>query len=84
MNRADARQGLLAFLDTIRRPDKPINGIGDSESLVGSGLIDSLAVLQIVLYLETEHGIDFSTGGFDPADLGSINEILDLVERRTA
>jgi len=83
VNSSDAREGLVAFLETIRRPDRPVNGIDDSDSLVGSGLIDSLAVLQIVLYLETTHGIDFSEGGFDPADFGSIKEILDLVERRT-
>jgi len=82
VNRADARESLVVFLETIRRPDRPINGIDDGDSLVGSGLIDSLAVLQIVLYLENTHGIDFSNGGFDPADLGSINEILDMVERR--
>ena len=73
----------MAFLDTIRRPHLPLSEIKDCDSLVGSGLIDSLAVLEIVLYLETQYGIDFTNGGFDPAELGSIDGILDLVEGRT-
>ena len=84
MNRAQAREELVAFLDTIRRPHTPMNAIEDGDSLVESGLIDSLAVLQILLYLETSYGIDFAASGFDPAALGSISEILDLIEHRSS
>ena len=48
-NRASTRERLLAFLDTIRRPDKPISAIRDSEDLVSVGLVDSLAVLEIIM-----------------------------------
>lgn len=83
MIRSQVREDLISFLDTIRRPHYPIDTIGDRDSLVQSGLIDSLAVLQIVLFLEKTYGIDFAESGFDPDELGSISEILDLIERRS-
>jgi acyl carrier protein len=49
--------------------------------MVASGLIDSLAILQIVSYLESTHDIDFSLRGVDPEQLGSIGNILDLIEK---
>lgn len=83
MNRAWARQELLTFLDSIRRPQYPMDAIRDHDSLVESGLIDSLAVLQIILFLETQFGIDFAEDGIDPAELASVQQILDLIERRS-
>ena len=49
--------------------------------MVASGLIDSLAILQIVSYLETTYGIDFSVRGVYPEELGSIGNILDLIQQ---
>jgi acyl carrier protein len=48
---------------------------------VASGLIDSLAILQVVVYLESTYGIDFSVLGVSPEELGAIGGILDLIER---
>ena len=52
--------------------------------MVESGLIDSLALLQIVTYLEQAYGVDFSERGIDPEDLRSVNSILDLIAREAA
>ncbi|MBF8254507.1 MAG: Carrier domain-containing protein, partial [Deltaproteobacteria bacterium] len=52
-------------------------------SLVESGLIDSLALLQIITYLEQAYGIDFREKGIDPGDLRSVNAILEFVTRET-
>lgn len=74
------RERLLAFLETIRRPDVPLSAIGASENLVQAGLIDSLAILQIIEFLEGEFGVDFMATGLDPVQLTSIPRILDLLE----
>lgn len=71
---------LIAFLETIKRPGMQVSGIDRSESLVKGGLIDSLAMLRIVLYLEESYGIDFSATGLDPEQLGTLDGILDLIE----
>ena len=80
MSRAERRAQLLDFLETIRRPEQPLEGIEDHESLVDSGLIDSLALLEIVNFLEAEYGLDFAVRGLDPAELATIDGILALVE----
>ena len=76
---AGARAAILAFLETIRRPEQPLDGIGDDDHLVQSGLIDSLAMLEIVAFLEHEFGLNFRESGVDPERLASINRILELV-----
>jgi len=79
-NQAYDRERLLVFLDGIRRPDKPVSAIQDSDNLVTAGLIDSLAVLEIIMFLETEFSVDFSVNEVDPSRLMSIPSILEVIE----
>ena len=73
-------QDLIQFLRTIQKPNRPIDNVDVSEGLVASGLIDSLAIVQIVVYLENTYGIDFAASGFDPDRLATMASILDLIE----
>jgi acyl carrier protein len=73
-------QDLIQFLRTIQKPTKPIDSVGSDDGLITSGLIDSLAIVQIVLYLENKYGIDFAASGFDPERLATMASILDLIE----
>lgn len=81
MTRESNRQALVAFLETIRRPDVMPDALGDSENLVDGGVIDSLAVLQIVTFLESEFGINFAATGVDPNRLYTVSSILDLIDQ---
>jgi len=81
VERQQRQTNLIDFLRTIQKPNKPVESLGIHDSLVDSGLIDSLATLQIVEYLETTYGIDFASMGVDPEQLGSIAGILDLIEK---
>jgi acyl carrier protein len=83
-DRQQKLQHLIQFLRTIQKPGKPVESVGENDSLVASGLIDSLAVVQIVLYLENTYGIDFAARGFDPDRLASMASILDLIEEARA
>ena len=80
MDRQQRKADLIKFLGTIQRPDYSIEEIDENESLIESGLIDSLAVLQIVSYLEEIHNINFFEKGLDPGQLSSVGAILDLIE----
>ena len=84
MNREQRKADLLRFLETIQRPDRPLGLIGEQDGLVESGLVDSLALLQIVTYLEETYRIDFRETGVLPSELSSIGAILDLIEQETA
>jgi acyl carrier protein len=77
--RAQDKEDLLRFLHTIQKAGRPINELDETDRLVATGLIDSLAILQIVSYLESTYDIDFSSRGVDPEQLGSIGNILDLI-----
>jgi len=78
------KSDLNNFLRTIQRPDFPLQEIDGDLSLVQSGLIDSLALLQIITYLEQTYGIDFREKGIDPGELRSVNAILEFIARETA
>lgn len=45
---------MLDFLRTIQKPDRPLDTVAETDSLVESGLIDSLALLEIVAFLEEQ------------------------------
>jgi len=81
MDRQQQRNELIEFLRTIQRPDYPRSQIDEDSSLIDSGLIDSLALLQIVTYLEETYSLDFREIGFDPAELRSVGSILNLIAR---
>ena len=81
--RESRRQALLQFLRTIQKAGLPVESLSDADRLVASGLIDSLAILQIVTYLEMNYGVDFSMRGVSPEELGSIGGILDLMEQNS-
>jgi acyl carrier protein len=75
------RERVLEFLRTIQKPDRPLDTVAETDSLVESGLIDSLALLEIVAFLEEQYRIDFAAGGLEPEQLTSVSGILDLIER---
>ncbi|HJT80957.1 MAG TPA: hypothetical protein VJ719_07160 [Chthoniobacterales bacterium] len=79
-SRAERKAVLLQFLHGIQRAGVPVEKLEEYERLVPSGLIDSLAILQIISWLEETYGIDFSINGVDPEKLGSVGDILDLIE----
>jgi acyl carrier protein len=82
-SREKHKSDLLGFLRTIQKAGLPVESLGERDRLVASGLIDSLALLQIVTYLEATYGIDFAARGVDPDQLGSIGNILDLIAQET-
>ena len=51
----------------------------DDASLFISGRLDSLAMTNLVLYLEKEFNVDFSTLDFDVELIDSVNDIMALV-----
>jgi len=82
--REQALAGLKQFLRTIQKPNRPVDSVGIDERLVASGLVDSLAIMQIVVYLEETYGIDFAASGFDPDRLSTMGDIVDLIEESRA
>jgi acyl carrier protein len=79
--RQQRRDHLVRFLRTIQKPNRSVDSLDDAEGLLTVGLIDSLAILQIVLYLEETYALDFSATGVDAEQFATIGSILDLIDR---
>lgn len=81
-HRAEVLDALRGFLRTIQKPGVSVESLGLDVPLVSSGFLDSLAIMQIVVYLEETHGIDFAAGGFDPERLATMDNIASLIEQK--
>ena len=85
-DRPRLRAELVAFLNTVAKLDSHLDadagdGFDDATNLVDAGIIDSLALIEIVSWLEENHDVDFRALGIDPGDLASIEGILDAIAR---
>lgn len=78
------KEKLFSFLKTIWRSDTPLNVIDDETNLISAGLIDSLATIQIITFMEREFNIDLFNTDADPSQLDSVAAILDLIRRYAA
>jgi len=58
------------------------NALGDDESFLETGIIDSTGVLQLVGYLEEHFGIPVGDADVTPANLDSVNRVVKFVEAR--
>ncbi|KAB2940290.1 MAG: acyl carrier protein [Hyphomicrobium sp.] len=53
--------------------------LGDEESLLAAGLIDSTGILELVSYLESQFGIVVEDEEIVPENLDSVSRIADYV-----
>ena len=81
MDRQGQRAALIAFLETVVKPERDLAGIDDDTNLVRADLIDSFALIQVIFHLEQEHGVDLSALGIDPVDLNTIGGMLAAIAR---
>jgi len=79
-NWEQAREDLIRFLRTISRAGRTIDGIDDDKNLIDAGIIDSLAIVQIILHLEQDHTVNLRDAGIDPNELTSVAGILRTIE----
>jgi acyl carrier protein len=57
--------------------------LDDNDSLLGSGIIDSMGVMEVILFLETEFGVEVADEEVTEENLGSIRAISRYVVART-
>ena len=75
----NSRQKIRDYISgrlTAKNDMKPFD---DSASLVSSGRLDSLDVIEIVVFLEDEFGLNFARIGFDQSHVDSVNSIMKLL-----
>ena len=77
MNTRNELRAHVTGLLTNKGDQEPL---GDTDSLVLSGRLDSIDILQIVVFLESNYGIDFADQPFDQEEFDSIARILKRIE----
>jgi acyl carrier protein len=74
------RQALLNFLEECLGVDT--SGLTDEMPLFSSGLLDSVGLAQLIVYVETEGGVSFEPEDVSLDHLDSVEKILAFVAAR--
>ena len=51
-------------------------GYGSADSLLDAGVMDSLALVRLLLWIEETFGVDLDFANLDPADIDSVDKIV--------
>ena len=69
------------ILETFLPGEDP-RGLTDSTPLITSGILDSLATLELVGFLERQYGIELQAHEVDQSRLGTLDSIARLVRAK--
>ena len=70
---------VVQFVQEVSKETKPVH---DQTVLVTSGLIDSLAVIDLIGLLESEFKVQFSSDELIPENFDTIASIVELVSKK--
>ena len=70
---------LKQFIMEEYLPESNREEIGDDLNLIENGILDSLAVLKLVAYIEDSYNISLDPSEIDPDNLSTINAIDSLI-----
>jgi len=77
-------QRIRTFIESELLVQGTSDDLGDDTSLIESGVIDSLGVVKIVSFLESDFGIDVRDDEILPRNFESIRAISDFVASKAA
>lgn len=69
------------ILDQYLKGQAP-KGFNDDYDLIDAGIIDSLAIINTVNYLEKQYGITFDDGDIVPEHFISVNALSAFVQKK--
>lgn len=58
--------------------------LGDADSLMGRGILDSTGALELAMHLEERYGVTVQDEELHPDNLDSIDRIAAFIERKRA
>lgn len=58
--------------------------LGDDERLLESGILDSMGVMELMVFIEEEFGIEVADAEITEANLGSVSSIAGYIDRKKA
>ena len=78
---AELRDTIRGFVHQ-RFPMAVTAEVGDEESLLDSGIIDSLGILDMVAFLEETFGVQIGDDDLNPENFDSIQSVASFVQSR--
>lgn len=78
----DIRDAFRRFIRENFMMGMPDRELGDSDSLLDGGIIDSTGVLELVAFLEETFGITIDDSELLPENLDSVNAVAAFVTRK--
>jgi acyl carrier protein len=73
---------IRTYVTTELLYDRDAGALGDDDSLLGPGLLDSVAILRLVSWLEEEFGVSIPDEDVVPDQIESVSRLAALVRRR--
>ena len=64
------------------RASKGVSNLSDSDSLLETGVIDSLAMVDLIAHIEKTYGISIGEDDMVPENFDSIDAIVSYIEQR--
>jgi acyl carrier protein len=78
----NAKDQVREYVTKVLREHKDDNGpVDDNESLVLSGRLSSLDVVDVLTFLEGQFGFAMDPNDFDQAKFDSVNSIAEMLEQ---
>ncbi len=78
---ATARRAIREFITTQLARRKEHRDIGDRDDVIAMGVIDSLAIMQLVAFLETTYGKPIRDDEIVPENFASVEAMASFVTR---
>lgn len=82
VDEALVRQQIREFLQQNFLYDGDVSQLGDDESLLEHGIVDSTGVLELVLFAEETYGITVDHADLLPDNFDSVSSLATYVTRR--
>ena len=79
---ADTKASIKKFIADSFLYREGIDELGDGDSLLENGVIDSTGILELVAFLEKTFNIRVADDEVVPENLDSVNQLLDYVNRK--
>jgi acyl carrier protein len=78
----EVKAAIRHFVLSNHLPGEPASNLRDDTPLQSSGILDSLAVLELTLFIQEQFGVRLTVYETDPEQFDNINDIAHCVNSR--
>lgn len=82
VSNADITRAVKEYIITTFLPGEDPSALTDTTPLVSSGILDSLAQIELVAFLEERYKIELEARDVDATKLGTLPDIAKLVQSK--